>query len=440
MRSTFPICPFCLLRGLRQYVAAIALTLTPILCEAAWATDTRLSTQKLSWADDSLPANSWLGASTGVSPEGTTVFLGSTPRRAWRTFLYDDATRSWMPYGSSMETGGDSPTWVTTPYSSFSLLGATRHIAGTYRVQFVAPALGDVLISSIDGGHVRAIAKQGNLIAVGQPQYGGPGGGDGRILIYQLDEFLNWDLIDELNGGVDHGLGASLAWADGAVLIAGAPGAEENGMVRIYERAGDNWILTQGIVSTACCQTGANFGLSLAVVGPWLAVGSPHWDRLPALGDAEPDVGTVELYKRNGSVWQWHSSVRPAEASGGDGYGRSLALRSVGVRGAVLLAGAAGDDVGDQVNQGAAYLWRLEGNIWRPVWQLIGADSDEFDQFGVAVGLSEVGAVVGAPLAAANGLNSQGSAYYFRDVVPLFYDGFESGDATGWESPMLQRQ
>ena len=40
---------------------------------------------------------------------------------------------------------------------------------------------------------------------------------------------------------------------------------------------------------------------------------------LPALGDAEPDVGTVELYTRDGSVWQWHSSVRPAEASGGEG-------------------------------------------------------------------------------------------------------------------------
>lgn len=414
--------------------AALALTLWPALCTPGWATDIRLSNQKLSWADDTLPSGSWLGGSVGIGPEGGTAFLGSTPARAWKTFSYDVDAGSWSPYSSGMGSGGDSPSYVTCPNSSYSVLGATRHVAGTYRVQIVAPGKGDVLVSSIDGPHVRAIARQGNLIAVGQPQHGGSGGGDGRILIYERDQFGNWLLIDLIPGGPDESLGASLAWTDNAMLVAGAPGVGDNGAIRIYDRIGDDWVLSQQIFSSACCQTDAGFGTTLAVAGPWIAVGSPQWDRLPALGGAESDVGNVDLLRQEGTAWQWHSSPRPAEASASDHYGRSLALRRVGELGAVLLVGAPLDDVDGAVNQGAAYLWRLEGGAWRPIWRLIGEDSDEFDQFGVSVGLSAVGALVGAPHATANGRSSQGSAYFFRHVVPLFYDGFESGDTVGWSA------
>lgn len=165
--------------------------------------------------------------------------------------------------------------------------------------------------------------------------------------------------------------------------------------------------------------------------GPWIAVGSPHWDRLLVGGGTAPDVGNVNVFRLEGLTWQYHSAARPAEASTTDLCGNSLAIRRVGELGAVLLVGAPLDDVDGATNQGAAYLWRLEGDEWRALWRLVG---DALDQFGASVALGAVGALVGAPYAAANGINTQGSAYFFAGVVPLFCDGFESGDTAAWST------
>jgi hypothetical protein len=338
----------------------------------------------------------------------------------------------WTLYDYDLGAGGDDPTFVTCSNSygfDLSVLAATRHVGGTYRVQPVAPTFGDVFVSSIDGPHVRAIANSGTTLAVGQPQYGG---GDGRIRIYQRDAF-DWLLTQEIFGGTDEELGAALALVDEGRLVAGAPGAYDNGAIRIYADVGA-WVEIQEIVSPACCQTEAGFGTTVAAAGPWIAVGSPMWDRLIAGGGQAPSVGNVNLYRLDGLSWVSHSSARPAEATSSDLYGQSLALRAVGELGAVLLVGAPLDDVDVATNRGAAYLWRLEGDAWRVHWRLLGQNGDALDQFGSSVALGAAGALVGAPYAAANGVGTQGAVYFFDGVVPLFYDGFESGDTAGWSA------
>lgn len=413
-----------------RLLAALAVAAPLALCAPGFATEIRLSNQKLSWADDTLPGGSRLGGTVGLAAEGWTAFAGASPARAWSSYYFQDGV--WAPYDSGTGSGGDDPTYVTCSNSwgaNQSVLGATRHIGGTYRVQPVAPSKGAVYVSSIDGGHVRAIANFGAVLAVGQPQYGG---GDGRIQIYERDAF-NWVLAKEIFGGADEQLGASLALVDEARLVAGAPGVGDNGAIRVYVDVGD-WVEYQEILSPACCQTEAGFGTAVAVAGPWIAVGSPHWDRLVAGGGTNPDVGNVNLFRLEGLTWEHHTAARPVEASTTDLYGNSLALRSVGELGAVLLVGAPLDDVDGATNQGAAYLWRLEGDTWRARWRLVGDGGDALDQLGASVALGAVGALVGAPYAAANGISNQGSAYFFAGVVPLFYDGFESGDTAGWSA------
>jgi hypothetical protein len=405
----------------------IAAALVP---STAAATDPLTSSQTLTWPDDSLPGGGRLGGTVGLAAEGTTAFAGATPAEAWMTHQLVDGV--WTLLSHEQGAGGDDPSLVTCSNShgaDVSVLGATRHVGGTYRVQPVAPLFDTVWASGIDGPHVRAIANSGATLAVGQPQYGG---GDGRIRIYQRDAF-NWLLTQEIFGGTGEELGASLALVDEGRLVAGAPGAYDNGAIRIYADVG-TWVEIQEIASPACCQTEAGFGATVAAAGPWIAVGSPMWNRLIAGGGQALDVGNVNLYRLDGLSWVPHSSARPVEATPSDLYGQSLALRSVGELGAILLVGAPLDDVDDATNRGAAYLWRLEGDSWRVRWRLLGDGGDALDQFGSSVALGAAGALVGAPYAAANGVGTQGAVYSFDGVVPFFYDGFESGDTAGWSA------
>ena len=62
------------------------------------------------------------------------------------------------------------------------------------------------------------------------------------------------------------------------------------------------------------------------------------------------------------------------------------------------------------------------------------AAAEEHDALGTSVAAGDLGALAGAPYHDGNDVQDQGAALYFRGIVTLFADGFESGGTTGWSA------
>jgi hypothetical protein len=56
------------------------------------------------------------------------------------------------------------------------------------------------------------------------------------------------------------------------------------------------------------------------------------------------------------------------------------------------------------------------------------------DRLGASVAVGDLGALVGAPYTDVDGVQNQGAAFFYRGVISLFADGFESGDTSAWSS------
>jgi hypothetical protein len=83
------------------------------------------------------------------------------------------------------------------------------------------------------------------------------------------------------------------------------------------------------------------------------------------------------------------------------------------VSGDKVLVGAAGDDIGSNLNQGSAYVFRRQGNLWLEHVKLTASDGAAGDNFGFSVALSGNTAVAGANLDDISTNVDQGSAYVF---------------------------
>jgi VCBS repeat-containing protein len=142
------------------------------------------------------------------------------------------------------------------------------------------------------------------------------------------------------------------------------------------------------------------FGASVAVNGDTALVGA-YWD--PA----------AYVFYRNQSgadAWGQVAKLTPA-----DGWVERFGW-SVSVSGDTAVVGADGADVGDNPNQGAAYVfYRDQGGLdaWGQVAKLTADDGGDGDHFGYSVSVSGDTAVVGANKADIGGNYYQGAAYVF---------------------------
>jgi len=68
-----------------------------------------------------------------------------------------------------------------------------------------------------------------------------------------------------------------------------------------------------------------------------------------------------------------------------------------------------GDDIGGNVTQGSAYVFKRQGGSWVETQKLTASDGAAGDQFGFSVAVSGATIVVGAPIDNVG----QGSAYVF---------------------------
>jgi hypothetical protein len=238
-------------------------------------------------------------------------------------------------------------------------------------------------------------------------------------------------------------------------------GASFAGAAYVFARTGSTWsqeaYLKPGAVRGT--QGSANFGWSVAASGVTVVVGA-HQESSGTTGvntvpdNEAPSSGAAYVYVREGSAWTQQAYLKPAAVGttqSQDTFGSSVALS-----GDILVVGARGEDssttgVNTEANEdasrsGAAYVFVRSGTAWVQQAYLkpaaVGTTQAE-DELGFSAAISGDTVVVGAYRedSGTTGVNTtanessvdSGAAYVFV-TVPLFADGFESGNTIAWSS------
>lgn len=194
----------------------------------------------------------------------------------------------------------------------------------------------------------------------------------------------------------------------GSAIVVGAPGDSigdtfSQGSAYVFNRQGGSWVEAQKLTASDGVEV-ANFGLSIAFSGSTLVVGAPN----DTIGD-NFGQGSAYVFNRQGESW---TETQKLTASGGADraqFGRSIALS-----GSIIVVGAPFGPIGNNIGQGAAYVFNRRGGSWTETRQLTASDGEALDAFGFSVALSSSTIVIGAPFHRV-GLNAfQGAVYLFE--------------------------
>lgn len=192
---------------------------------------------------------------------------------------------------------------------------------------------------------------------------------------------------------------------DGDTLLVSEPcrqvGANAlQGAVFVYARSGGAWSRQQMLVQSDGGAEDGFGGQSIALEGDTALLGA---------GGHDSRRGAAYIFTRGASGW---SQTQELTASGGapeDVFGDTCALD-----GDRALIGAWFCKVGDNVDQGAVYVFRRDGAGWTQDGEaLVASDGATGDWFGLGVAISGGTALVGAPLTTVGGLEHSGAAYVF---------------------------
>lgn len=262
---------------------------------------------------------------------------------------------------------------------------------------------------SIGSDYGYSVSISGNYAIVGDP-YKNRGGlfDAGGAAIYQYTGgrwvFMQ-NLVDQDGGAYDYfGFSVSIS---GNYAIVGAPGDDvgantDQGSVIPYILSGGTWLQLSKITDP----TGAasdKFGSSVSVSNGWAIAGTP----LDDVG-ANVDQGSICFYQYQAPAWQFRQKFTATGGTTGDYFGCS-----VSVNGTRAIAGAYGDDVGANGDQGSAVIYAYNGSTWSAMGTITDPGGAAGDQFGYSVSLYSNYAIAGAPNDDAGANTDQGSAVIF---------------------------
>jgi hypothetical protein len=225
-----------------------------------------------------------------------------------------------------------------------------------------------------------SVAMSGSTIAVGAPEQDNR---RGEVYVFHRLGY-RWYLESEIpypgrRGRVEQNFGLSLA-VEGTTLVIGSPGWNNStGLAYIYMKSPTRWYrrttlaLRGGIL-------GDNFGYSVAIAGSTILIGTPGRDYAS---------GRAYVFSRQGRAWKMtHDIVDPGKAYGNDGFGYSLALTATT---AIISA------PGRSGSRGAAYIYAHRGpGGWHKIAEFTDPHPIPNDNFGSAVSISRGTAVIGA--------------------------------------------
>jgi hypothetical protein len=284
--------------------------------------------------------------------------------------------------------------------------------------------------------------------------------------------------IKPSNPDADDRFGISVA-IDGDTLVVGAPGEDGAGAANpdddsaagagaayVFVRSAGGWTQQAYLkASNTGVGTSDQFGVSVAVHGDTVAVGSPlEGSNATGIdGDQANELasgaGAVYVFVRSGTTWRQEAYVKASNTAAGDTFGISLALdQDLLAVGAYNEGSAAVNVGGDQADNsalraGAVYMLSRSSGVWSHVSYIKASNTGTADWFGYEVALKGGVLAVGAGRedsaatgfggdANDNSVTDAGAAYvlvrsgatwspfgYFKALNPSPQDSF--GFATG---------
>jgi hypothetical protein len=250
-----------------------------------------------------------------------------------------------------------------------------------------------------------SVAISGETIVAGAPdnQVGGPAD-QGAVYVFTEPDggWVNGTQTAELtasDGAADDHLGTSVG-IDGTTIVAGAPddevgGNDDQGTAYLFTEPGGGWVNgTQTAELTASDgAAGDELGSSVAISGETIVAGAPDHE----VGNNN-DQGAAYMYTEPGGGWT--DGTQTAELTGSDGAADDHLGTSVAIDAQTVVAGAPDHEVGNNDDQGAAYVYTQPGGGWTDATQtaeLTASDGNATDELGSSVAISGETVVAGAP-------------------------------------------
>ena len=222
---------------------------------------------------------------------------------------------------------------------------------------------------------------------------------------------ITWSESQKLtanDGGLFDNFGAAVA-LDGETLVVAANGATvggnpAQGAVYVFTESNGTWTQTQKLTANDGADYD-NFGLSVALQGSTILVGSPH----AAVGNNQVQ-GAVYVFTQSNGTWTQTQKLAASDGAANDSFGQSVAMTD-----GTALVGAYNARVNGHPGQGAAYVFTNSNGTWSQTQKLTASDGAANANFGDAVALDSTRALIGADVSTVGNNTSQGKAYLFEE-------------------------
>ncbi|MEE9131718.1 MAG: FG-GAP repeat protein [Phycisphaerales bacterium] len=206
---------------------------------------------------------------------------------------------------------------------------------------------------------------------------------------------VNWIQTAKLtpsDPGHPHQFGQSVA-ISGDVVVIGAlqAGVNNHGAAYVWVKPGGGWSDADGedqdaTLTASDGMTSDLFGRSVSIDGDVIVVGAsqqPLFD------------GVVYVFDK--PINGWADATEDAKLVALDGEAGDRFGWSVSIDGNLIIIGAPFEDADEFLNdEGAAYVFRFDGNLWIQEAKFFGCNEAPHDQFGTSVAISGNVAVIGA--------------------------------------------
>jgi hypothetical protein len=194
----------------------------------------------------------------------------------------------------------------------------------------------------------------------------------------------------------------------GGRIVVGSSNASpvglSSGQAWVFEGSGSSWTQVAALVPSDAAQ-GDGFGTSVAIDGPWLAVGASSADVAPSF-----DHGAAYVFESpSAGAWVERQKLLASDGVSGDGFGVRAAIA-----GDTLILTAVGHATSGGAS-GAAYLFERAGLTWVERQRLVASDAHPAAGFGTWVSMDGELALLGASGSQDTGSNN-GAAYAFCRV------------------------
>jgi hypothetical protein len=177
-----------------------------------------------------------------------------------------------------------------------------------------------------------------------------------------------------------------------STVVVGAPnhtvGSHHGrGAAYVFVKSGGTW-KQQAELTASDGAAGNHFGISVAVSGSTIVVGSPSQRVGSNLAQ-----GAAYVFVKSGGTWKQQAELTSSDGAANDHFGTSVAVDES----TAALVGAHHHTVGSNASQGAAYAFVNSGGTWSQQAELTSSDGAADNYFGCSVAISGSTAVVGSP-------------------------------------------